>query len=267
MKSTCYNERQCRYSDGFIVICRDTKGDWDSMNENRVVVYSNGIADFQRCYEVGADAPQRISILVRQDHLADVLASFNVYGNVKLESPPTFRPSNELEGNITIDPQKVLEDLATNLSGAKVRVERAGGTVEGTLVGLHQEEEATTGEPIRPKSIIVLAEDGLRRCVLREIQSFKFLDEDVQVEIDKALQRNYQRIKPNSTFVELVLSAKDDKAEAVVQYTIPAAAWKISYRLRMAEGRATELQGFAIVDNNTDEDWTDFHVCVVTGEP
>jgi hypothetical protein len=204
---------------------------------------------------------------VRQDHLADVLASFNVYGNVKLESPPTFRPSNELEGNITINPQKVLEDLATNLSGAKVRVERAGGTVEGTLVGLHQEEEATSGEPIHPKSIIVLAEDGIRRCVLREIQSFKFLEEDVQTEIHKALQRNYQRIKPNSTFVELVLSTTNEKAEAVVQYTIPAAAWKISYRLRMAEGRATELQGFAIVDNNTDEDWTDFHVCVVTGEP
>jgi hypothetical protein len=237
------------------------------MTENRVVVYSNGIADFQRCYEINAEAPRRISIPVRQDHLADVLASFNVYGNVKLESPPTFRPSNELEGNVRIDPQRVLEDLATNLSGAKVRVARAGGTVEGTLVGLHQEEEATTGEPIHPKSIIVLAEDGLRRCVLREIQSIQFLDGEVQTEIDKALQRNYQRIKPNSTFVELVLGTTQEKAEAIVQYTIPAAAWKISYRLRMAEGRVTELQGFAIVDNNTDEDWTDFHVCVVTGEP
>jgi hypothetical protein len=235
--------------------------------KNQVVIYSNGIADFQRCYEVGPESPEKISIPVRQDHLADVLASFNVYGNVKLDSPPTFRPSNELEGNITINPQKALEDLATNLSGAKVRVERASGAIEGTLVGLHQEEEATAGEPIHPKSIIVLTDEGLRRCVLREIQSFKFLDEDVQTEIDKALQRNYQRIKPNSTFVELVLSAAKDKSEAIVQYTIPAAAWKISYRLRMSEGRARELQGFAIVDNNTDEDWIDFHVCVVTGQP
>ncbi len=198
--------------------------------KNQVVIYSNGIADFQRCYEVGPESPEKISIPVRQDHLADVLASFNVYGNVKLDSPPTFRPSNELEGNITINPQKALEDLATNLSGAKVRVERASGAIEGTLVGLHQEEEATAGEPIHPKSIIVLTDEGLRRCVLREIQSFKFLDEDVQTEIDKALQRNYQRIKPNSTFVELVLSAAKDKSEAIVQYTIPAAAWKTATR-------------------------------------
>lgn len=237
------------------------------MAENRVVIYSNGIADFQRSYQVESAAPLKISIPVRQDHLADVLGSFNVYGNVKLESPPTFRPSNELEGNITINPKQVLEDLATNLSGAQVRVERAGGPIEGTLIGLHQEEEATPGEPIHPKSLIVLSDGGLRRCVLREIQSLQFLDDDVQQEIDKALQRNYQRIKPNSTFVELVLSAQQKQTEAVVQYTIPAAAWKISYRLRMTADRETELQGFAIVDNNTDEDWNSFHVCVVTGEP
>ncbi len=237
------------------------------MTENRVVIYSNGIADFQRSYEVVASAERSISIPVRQDHLADVLGSFNVYGDVRLEAPPTFRPSNELEGNITIDPQKVLEDLATNLSGAKVCIERAGGAIEGTLVGLHEEEEATEGEPIHPKSIIVLAVDGLRRCALREIQSLRFLDEEVQKEIDKALQRNYQRIKPNSTFVELVLSTQQEKTEAVVQYTIPAAAWKISYRLRLAAEGSPQLQGFAVVDNNTDEDWADFHVCVVTGEP
>ncbi|MDA1015430.1 MAG: hypothetical protein O3A00_13385 [Planctomycetota bacterium] len=237
------------------------------MAENRVVIYSNGIADFQRCYEIRADQSQRISIPVRQDHLGDVLASFNVYGNVKLQSPPTFRPSNELEGNLSINPEQVLEDLATNLSGSHVRIERASGAIEGTLVGLHDEVEATAGKPIHPKSVIVLADGGLRRCLLREIQSFKFLDEDVQTEIDKALQRNYQRIKPNSTFVELVLGATGEDSEAVVQYTLPAAAWKISYRLRMVDSQATELQGFAIVDNNTDEDWTDFHVCVVTGEP
>ncbi len=237
------------------------------MTENHVIIYSNGIADFQRCYAVGVGATQQISIPVRQDHLADVLASFNVFGNVKLASPPTFRPSNELEGNLSISPANVLESLARDLSGTQVRVERVGGTVEGTLVGLHQEQEANTGEPVEVKSVIVLAADGLRRCPLREIQSLQFLDEDVQQEISKGLQRNYQRIKPNSTFVELELSAAEESAEAIVQYTIPAAAWKISYRLRMAEERAAELQGFAIVDNNTDEDWTDFRVSVVTGEP
>ena len=237
------------------------------MSENRVVIYSNGIADFQRCYQISAAIPHKIAIPVRQDHLADVLASFNVYGEVKLDAPPTFRPSNELAGNVTIDPHRVLEDIATTLSGARVCIDTLAGNFTGTLVGLHQEEEATTGEPIHPKSIIVLSEGGLRHCRLRDIQSFRFTDQDVQAEINKALQRNYQRIKPNSTFVELVLSTQAEKTDAVVQYTIPAAAWKISYRLCLYEEGETELHGYAVVDNNTDEDWNDFRVCVVTGEP
>ncbi len=242
-------------------------GSKHGMNENQVIIYSNGIADFQRGYVVKTNAPKHISIPVRQDHLADVLASFNVYGNVTLESPPTFRPSNELEGNISLEPQRVLEDITTKLSGARISLERASGSLEGTLLGLHQEQEADGGEPFQVKSLVVLTSAGVRRCLLREIQSFQFLDEDVQTEINKALQRNYQRIKPNSTFVELELSTQEDESDAVVQYSIPAAAWKISYRLRLAEDKSTELQGFAIVDNNTDEDWVDFHVSVVTGEP
>ncbi len=237
------------------------------MSDNRVVIYSNGIADFQRHYEVSGQESREISIPVRQDHLADVLASFNVYGDVSLESPPTFRPSNELEGNISINPHMVVEDLANNLSGAQVKVSRAGEIVEGTLMGLHEEEQASGGARIHVKSLIVLTADGLRHCGLREIQSLKFLDDDVQKEIDKALQRNYQRIKPNSTFVELELATGEDHADAIVQYAIPAAAWKMSYRLRVDEGQATQLQGYAIVDNNTDEDWNDFYVSVVTGEP
>lgn len=237
------------------------------MNRNRVVIYSNGIADFQRCYEVSKNTPLKISVPVRQDHLADVLASFNVYGDVSLDSPPTFRPTNELEGNITINSGRVIEDLATSLSGARVRVVRLSGQVEGTMVGLHQDPEATPGEPMLVPSIIILTPDGLQRCALREIEHLKFLDEDVQSEIDKALQRNFQRIKPNSTFVELAVSTTVEQADAVVQYTIPAAAWKISYRLRMGDDQSAELQGFAVVDNNTEEDWNDFTVCVVTGEP
>ncbi len=63
----------------------------------------------------------------------------------------------------------------------------------------------------------------------------------------------------------MVMSAEKE-AEAIIQYTIPAAAWKISYRLRMSDDHPAELQGFAIVGNNTDEHWDQLHISVVTGE-
>lgn len=243
------------------------------MPTHRATIFSNGIADFQRSYSVSKNAPTEISLPVRKDHIADVLASLNVFGPVTLTSPPSFRPSNDSAGTLAFDPSKVIEDLATRLSGAKVSVSRASGEVAGTLVGLHSEPEATGGERILPKFLVVLTNQGLTRIPLREVSWLQFQDDEVQKELDKALERNLQQIKPHSTFVTLTVATEQDSAEALLQYTLPAAAWKISYRLRSrpqagdADAESFDFQGFAIVDNNTDEDWNDFLISVVTGEP
>ena len=238
------------------------------MTPNRATIFSNGIADFRRTYRVSREEPAVISLPVRKDHVADVLASLNLYGPVVLKSPPSFRPANESEGALRIDPGRVIEDLAGNLSGAAVSIERAGGTVAGTLVGLHSEPEGTGGDRIDPRFLVLLTGDGLTKIPMREVAHLRFHEEDLQKEITKALERNVQQIKPHSTFVTLSVETEQDEAEAILQYTIPAAAWKISYRLRRRpDDEGFEFQGFAIVDNNTDEDWTDFVISVVTGEP
>src|SRR5690606_31969595 len=68
--------------------------------------------------------------------------------------------------------------------------------------------------------------------------------------------------------MELTLSSleKEKETEAQIQYTIPVAAWKMRYAIRSRDGKMT-LEGAAIVDNNTDEDWNNFMVSVVTGNP
>ncbi len=240
------------------------------MAAHHVTIFSNGIADFRRRYAVSAGDPQEISIPVKTDDVADVLASLNVYGPVSLKSPPSFRPANENDSHLEIDPDNVLVQLASRLSGARVRLEKAAGGLEGTLVGLHTEQEAGGGERIEVLSLIVLTEQGFTKMPLRELQRLNFTDEAVRTEIAKALKRNLQAIKPDSTFIALTVATEQPQAEALLQYTIPAAAWKISYRLRRdetEESKKFEFQGFAIVDNTTDEDWTDFLVSVVTGEP
>jgi hypothetical protein len=237
------------------------------MTPSRVVIFSNGIADLRRTHVVRRDAPAKLSIPVRQTHVADILASLNVFGDVRIAAPPSFRPVNENDGSLSLDTKSVLENLAEQLSGSRVRIEKPGATVEGTLVGLHGDPEGKANERVCVKSLVVLSADGFVRVPLREITSWRFLEPAVKDEIDKVLKRNFQRIKPNSTFVDLTISTELDETEAVVQYTIPAAAWKISYRLiRESEGGYL-LHGFAVVDNNTDEDWTDVRLAVVTGEP
>src|SRR3954462_763436 len=107
------------------------------MTPNRVVIYSNGIADFRRSFLAKRGEPVEISVPVRKDHIGDVLASLNVFGEVRLTRPASFRPANEAEGALSINAEKALEDLAVKLSGGKVVIEKPGGDVEGLLVGLH----------------------------------------------------------------------------------------------------------------------------------
>lgn len=236
------------------------------MSHNRATIYSNGIADFQRLYPVKGKST-KISIPVRQEHLGDVLGSLVISGDVTIVSPPSFQPANSDDGNISIDNGNVIASLARQLSGAAVKVSVGTDSVEGKLLGLQTQQLATSGHPVDEISLVIQATDEIRRFSLREVQSLTFLDSIIQAEIDKTLNRNLREIKPNSTFIELELGTKPKTTLATIQYTIPAAAWKISYRILLNDLQQVDLHGHAIVDNNTDEDWKDFIVSVVMGQP
>jgi hypothetical protein len=237
------------------------------MAHNRATLYSNGIADFQRTFSITGGPPNKISIPVRQQHLADVLASLTVSGNVRIVSPPSFQPSNHDDGNLVISTVNSFTDLAHQLAGAGVEILTAKETIRGKLVGVQDQESGTSGEPITDQSLVLLNEKGLSRIAIRQIENLYFTDEAIRTEIKRALDRRLRDIKPNSTLLELELSTTRKESKATIQYTIPAAAWKISYRMILAKGKNIAFHGYAIVDNNTDEDWVDFVVSVVMGQP
>ena len=239
------------------------------MQPNRATIYSNGIADFQRIYQVIGQST-KISIPVRQQHLSDVLASLTISGEVKIVSPPSYQPANLDDGNISITNANALTQLAQQLAGSEIEVTFGDSTVNGKLVGLQDRQVGTSGEPITESSLVVSNAAGLSTISMNQIQNLRFLEDSIQSEIDKALSRRLREIKPNSTFVDLELGALNEKVsetDAIIQYTIPAAAWKISYRILLGDDGQVELHGHAIVDNNTDEDWKNFIIAVVVGQP
>ena len=238
------------------------------MSHNRATIYSNGIAELHRVFSVSKKGETKISIPVRQQHLADVLASLTISDKVKIDSPPSFQPANVDDGNLHIDTQNALISIASQLAGANVTVFQNETEYVGRLIG-HQDQTVALkkGESVREKHLVVMVDNAIRRIPLKEVNSVQFTDPVIQAEIDKALSRKLRDIKPNSTFVDLELSTSESSTEAIVQYTIPAAAWKISYRIILLENKKIEFHGHAIVDNNTDEDWKDFVIAVVMGQP
>jgi hypothetical protein len=238
------------------------------MRTNDVTLFSNGIGHFRRVYKVPAGREEKFSIPFKRDHIGDVAASLQVFGKVRLTTPPSFTPSNANATALHINQSEAYKSLVRSLSGAAVKVTFTNDTVdEYTLFGLDTQETSLNGEIIS-KDFIVLGKNGIvTRKLLCEVTSLEFVDESVRTEIDKALKNNFQTIKPDSTLLDIALTALGNtETEAMIQYTIPVAAWKMRYAIRQDKDQFV-LEGAAIIDNNTDEDWDNFRVSVVTGNP
>lgn len=236
------------------------------MRSNEVTLFSSGIGHFRRVYTVKDQ--QTISIPFAKDHIGDVAASLMLFGKAKLVSPPTFTPSNANLTALKIDPSNTLRSLLTGLSGAKLRVKIPTNWVEGVLLGVTPVNRIGFQGVMENKDLVtMLTAEGIQQYSTDMIQGFDFIDPVVKAEIEKAMKVNFNRIKPDSLFLDLTLSSASDKEEEVtIQYTIPVAAWKMRYAIRDMGGKFS-FEGAAVIDNNTDEDWNDFIIEVVTGNP
>lgn len=232
---------------------------------NSVRLYSNGTAVISREVTFPDGAPLRVAIPVRKADLDDVVSSLTIFGAATVAAPPTYTPTNAEAPTLTVEPANALRDLATKLAGAAVEVE-AGTTYKGRLVGLHSYRREVQGATQQEYRLVVLTERGVQQVAEAAITAFRFTEPAVQAEVDKALRASLGRIKPDSSQVELTLQPHPGATGAVVSYATPVAAWKIRYQLRLTPEGA-ELDGQAVVDNDTDDDWTDAQITVITGEP
>src|SRR5207237_2668342 len=64
------------------------------------------------------------------------------------------------------------------------------------------------------------------------------------------------------------IDSTDSKSRDVrAAYIMPMPAWKSSYRLLFEDNEQPTLEGWAIVDNTTGEDWTNVRISLVSGKP
>ena len=239
-----------------------------STRTNDVTLFSNGIGHFRRVHQVTAGKEETISIPFKREHIGDVAGSLQVFGPVRLNAPPSFTPANANATALKINQKEALKSLLKSLSGSEVKIHQNNGIVgEYKLLGLDVVTESENEVGIEKHFVVVMDTIGVSQIPLAQITNILFTEESVKTEIEKALKNNFQQIKPDSTLMEVSLSSlKDENVEATLQYTIPVAAWKMRYAIREDNGRFS-LEGAAIIDNNTDEDWDNFKVSVVTGNP
>jgi hypothetical protein len=158
-----------------------------------------------------------------------------------------------------------LSAVLDQLKGAQIELKFANETIAGEIVAAR----LTPGDDKRPEreQITLLMDAGdLRNFDLGAAAGIRFTDVRVQTQFkDYLAALTEARSKEKRTVYIDSTDAK--RREVVASYMVPTPVWKSSYRLIFGAGAQPTLEGWAIVDNTSGEDWTKVDLSLVSGRP
>ncbi|MFM7108109.1 MAG: hypothetical protein ACKOZU_05840, partial [Planctomycetaceae bacterium] len=171
--------------------------------------------------------------------------------------------------NLTDNPS--LGQILGRLRGEKIEAD-AATPASGTIVGVEKRTvPAGENKTVEKEFVTILTKDGLRTIPLETVTRLKLLDERLQGELEKALAVLALGTDNERKSVTLDFAGKGAR-RVRVGYVQESPVWKTSYRVVLGAGDGKEkdkalLQGWAIVENTTDQDWKDVRMSLVSGRP
>ena len=96
--------------------------------------------------------------------------------------------------------------------------------------------------------------------------SVRFMNPTLETEFQRALNVLASSHDTQKKTVSVGFNG-DGKRQVRVGYVVERPIWKTSYRLRIDDKDKIFLQGWALVENTSDDDWNDIRMVLVSGKP
>ena len=235
----------------------------------QVVLYKHGVGYFERAGELAAGESARLEF--KAGDMDDVLKSLTIEekGGGKI-SGLRYDSSEPLAHKLAeypfqLGPAQPLSAVLDQLKGARIELKFANETATGAIVAAR----LVAGDDKRPEreQIALLMDAGdLRNFDLGAAAGIRFTAARLQAQLKEylaALTEARSRDK-RSVYID---STDSKRREVVASYMAPTPVWKSSYRLIFGAGAQPTLEGWAIVDNTTGEDWNKVDLSLVSGRP
>jgi hypothetical protein len=239
----------------------------------RVVLYSSGVGYFEHAGKVVNDG--RAELRFRTEQINDMLKSLvlqdlggGTVGAVVYPSQnPLAKTLKSFQVDISANPS--LGELLNQLRGAEVVVEGAGEEITGVILGLEKvEKPVAEGQPVRVWMLNLISGGLIRAVELGGLRRIELVDEQLQAELNGALTALTQARDQDKKPVHIEFRGQGERSVRM-GYVIETPIWKTTYRLVMPEDDSDTgyLQGWAIVENQTESDWSDVTLSLVSGRP
>ncbi len=241
-----------------------------SLPMKRVVMFSSGVAFFEHNGEVSGDARVELKFNVRD--VNDLLKSMVVQdlggGQVSAVNyasrDPITRTLKTFAIDLTANP--TLADLLAQIRGQKVEVE-AASRITGTILGVEKRKvKVGDNDTLEVAILNLLTDEGLRSVSLETVGRIRLLNPKLDEELRQALLLLASAHDSDKKSVSLHFHGQGSR-RVRVGYVQESPIWKTTYRLVLDDDEQPLLQGWAIVENTTEQDWNQVDLTLISGRP
>ena len=247
-----------------------------------VVLFSSGVGYFEHDGTVRGDGSAQLQFKARQ--INDVLKSLVLQdldgGQVRAVTYPSQDPIAKTLKSFAVDitGNPPLADFLNQLRGARVTVTVGADETAGTIMGVETKTVVVRGKEgdraVDQHVLNLVSRGKIVSQPLENVTAIQLDDARLQAELDKALAALAGSRDADKKPVDIRFVGQGER-RVRIGYVVETPVWKTSYRLILtpsASGATTrpaagQLQGWAIVENQTDNDWTDVQMKLVSGRP
>lgn len=235
----------------------------------RVTLFSSGVGYFEREATVSGDATAELRF--RTEQINDILKSLVVQdldgGSIDVV---TYTPQEPLERTLASFGVNVIDNpsliaLYGSLRGEPVSI-TGPRALEGIIYGTEVVEVAVGDRTVPRQYLSVLTREGLISLEIHELQGVRLKDEKTNAELLKALAALAKSNDQDKKGVTIEFSGQGQR-RVRASFLLETPVWKTSYRLVLSDEREPFLQGWAIVENTTEEDWENVPLSLISGRP
>ncbi len=237
----------------------------------KVVLYKHGVGYFERRGRVAGDAT--IALAFEAAQMKDVLKSLFALdlggGRVSTVLYDSQDPIDKQLDDIPyrVPGQSALSSLLTQLQGVRVSIRLGAREAKGRVLGLEPVQRQSEHGVVTSQRLVLLREDGgVEALEVLDAEQLEVLDPEVRADLGRMMEVLGKARHADRKTVELRAQGEGER-ELRVGYIIETPIWKTSYRLLLEGDAPARLQGWAIVENRTDEDWNDVQMSFVAGSP
>ena len=237
----------------------------------KVVLFSSGVGYFEHAGTVHGTSSTELRFKTSQinDILKSVVLQDQDGGKIGAITYPSQDPLaktlKSFQVDITQNPS--LEQLLNQLRGARVTLQAQADHFSGTILGVEGRTRTTDRGPVQVSTLNLLAGATIRSIDLQSISNLSLDDPQLQDELTKALASLVQARDQDKKPVTINFAGTGDR-RVRLGYVVETPVWKTSYRLLLEDKPSTsKLQGWAIVENQTESDWNNISLSLVSGRP